>query len=341
MEQNNYEGKWQQPVGSGFNRYSTAQEVLNGADLSGKTAIVTGGHSGLGLELSKTLAAAGATVIVAARDMIKAATHLSGISNIELEPLELTEPDSINAFAEKFLATGRPLHLLFNNAGIMWTPLWRDSRGYEAQFSTNHLGHFQLTAKLWSALKKAAEARVINTSSWGHHASPVDFNDPNFNHRSYNAMQAYGQSKTANILFAAALDSRGRKHNVRAYSIHPGLILTTDLARSVDAETKKALGMTDAEGNPVHRELTGVKNVEQGIATHIWCATSPALETISGVYCENADIAPLDVNYDPSAAWVEDIAQIKGVMPFALEEAAAQKLWAISEQLTGTTFNLH
>ncbi len=167
MEQNNYAGKLQQAVGSGFDRNSTAEEVLNGVDLTGKIAVVTGGHSGLGLETTKVLASAGATVIVAARDIEKAKKNLSGIVNVELEPLELTDPGSIDAFAAKFLSSGRPLHLLFNNAGIMWVPLQRDSRGYESQFSTNHLGHFHLTAKLWPALKQAAGARVINTSSWG------------------------------------------------------------------------------------------------------------------------------------------------------------------------------
>lgn len=153
MEQDNYQGKLQQPIGSGFGRTSTAAEVMEGIDLTGKVAIVTGGHSGLGLETTKTLAAAGATVIVPARDIEKAKRNLAHIANVELAQLELTAPDSIDNFAEAFLASHRPLHLLFNNAGIMWGPLERDARGYESQFSTNHLGHFHLTAKLWPALQ--------------------------------------------------------------------------------------------------------------------------------------------------------------------------------------------
>ena len=340
MEQNNYQGKLQKPTGSGFDRTSTAADVIKGIDLAGKIAIVTGGHSGLGLETTKILAAAGATVVVAARDTEKAKTNLEEIANVELEPLELTNPDSIEAFAEKFLASGRPLHLLFNNAGIMWVPLQRDARGNESQFSTNHLGHFQLTAKLWPALKQAGGARVINTSSWGHHASPIVFEDPNFEHREYDTMQAYGQSKTANVLFALELDNRGKQFDVRAYSLHPGLILSTDLGRSITLDTMKKLGMVDAEGKPVQKEFTGAKSAQQGISTHIWCATSPLLNNIGGVYCENTDITVLDTDFDPSGNWGDDIEKIKGVMPFAVDAEAAQKLWTLSEELTGVTFDI-
>ncbi|WP_432327254.1 SDR family NAD(P)-dependent oxidoreductase [Mucilaginibacter sp. P25] len=168
MEQNNYNGTLQKPVGSGFNAVSTTSDVIKEVDLNGKIAIVTGGDGGLGLEITKTLSKAGAAVIVPARDIEKAKLNLQGIANVEVEPMNLTEPVSITSFAEKFLASDRQLHMLINNAGIMWTPLQRDSRGYEAQFSTNHLGHFQLTAKLWEALKKAEGARVVTVSSSRH-----------------------------------------------------------------------------------------------------------------------------------------------------------------------------
>ena len=157
MEHTNYDAALQKPLGSGFNATSTASNVIKGIDLSGKTAIVTGGYAGIGLETVKTFAAAGATVIVPARDVEKARKNLAGIPNISVEAMDLTDPASIDAFAEKFLATGSPLHLLINNAGIMWVPLRRDSRGYESQLSTNHLGHFRLTARLWPALKKAGK----------------------------------------------------------------------------------------------------------------------------------------------------------------------------------------
>jgi len=340
MQQNNYQGKLQKPIGSGFDRNSTAAEVIKGIDLTGKIAIVTGGHSGLGLETTKALAAAGATVIVAARDIDKAKKNLADLSNVELEELEITNPDAIDVFAEKFLDSGRPLHLLFNNAGIMWVPLHRDARGYESQFSTNHLGHFHLTAKLWPALKQAEGARVINTSSWGHHASPVVFEDPNFEHREYDEMQAYGQSKTANVLFALELDNRGKQFSVRAYSLHPGLITSTDLSRSITLATLKKLGMVDNEGNPVQKDFTGLKSTQQGISTQIWCATSPLLTGIGGVYCEDTDIAVIDADFDPEANWQDDTGNIKGVMPFALDAEAAQKLWTMSEHLTGVKFDI-
>ena len=338
MEQSNYQGALQHPLGSGFDKTSTAAEVLQGIDLRGKVALVTGGHSGLGLELTKTLAAAGATVLVGARDLEKARQNLAHLPNVELEPLELTDPASIDAFAETFLASRRPLHLLFNNAGIMWVPLQRDARGYESQFSTNHLGHFQLTARLWPALQQAAGARVVNTSSWGHHHSPIVFEDPNYDHRAYDTMQAYAQSKTANVLFALELDQRGKQAGVRAYAVHPGVIQSTGLARSRSLEDMQKLGMVDAEGKPVLKAVPGAKSVQQGISTQLWCATSPQLTALGGVYCENGDVAELDTDYDPSANWRQNIDKLKGVMPFALDAAAAQHLWTLSEQLSGVTF---
>ena len=230
MGQNNYQGALQKPIGSGFNAASTASDVIKGIDLTGKIAIVTGGNSGIGLETTKILAAAGATVIVPARDTEKAKKNLQGIANVELETMDLMNPESIDAFAEKFLASGRPLHLLINNAGIMWVPLRRDSRGIESQLATNYLAQFHLTARLWPALKKANGARVINVSSYGHQLAPFNFDDPNFDHREYETLQGYGQSKTASNLFAVELDNRGKAFNVRAYSVHPGSINGTELA---------------------------------------------------------------------------------------------------------------
>src|SRR5678810_248182 len=202
MGQNNYQGALQKPIGSGFNATSTTSDVIKGIDLSGKTAIVTGGNTGIGLETTKTLAAAGATVIVAARDFEKAKKNLQGLIHVELETVDLMNPDFIDAFAQKFLTSGRPLHLLIHNAGIMWVPLRRDSRGIESQLATNYIAQFQLTARLWPALKKANGARVINVSSHGHQFAPFNFDDPNFLHREYETLQAYGQSKTATNLFA-------------------------------------------------------------------------------------------------------------------------------------------
>jgi len=217
MEQNNYQGALQKPTGSGYNATSTASDVIKGIDLTGKIAIVTGGNTGIGLETTKTLAAAGATVIVPARDIEKAKRNLSCIENAELETMDLMDPDSIDLFAEKFLASGRPLHMLINNAGIMWVPLRRDSRGFESQLATNYLAQFQLTARLWPALKKAKDARVINVSSHGHQFADFNFDDPNFLNREYETLQAYGQSKTASNLFALELNNLAKVFNVKAY----------------------------------------------------------------------------------------------------------------------------
>ncbi|MBA4057446.1 MAG: oxidoreductase [Marivirga sp.] len=336
MRQNNYQGALQKPVGSGFNATSTTNEVIKGIDLTGKTAIVTGGYAGIGLETTKTLVAAGTTVIVPARDVEKARKNLDGIANVELSTLDLMSPVSIDTFAEKFLSSGRPLHLLINNAGIMWVPLRRDSRGCESQLSTNHLGHFHLTARLWPALKEANGARVVNVSSFGHQMAPFNFDDPNFEHREYETLQGYGQSKTANNLFTVELDNRGMAFNVRAYSLHPGSVIGTDLGREAPIELFKQMGTHDADGNIFREVAEKLKTIPQGAATTIWCATSPTLSKIGGVYCENADVAELDLGNIEHK--YDDPSTLRGVQPYSLEETAAKRLWKWSEEKTGIIF---
>src|SRR5262245_53577769 len=220
----------QEPIGSGFGFETTAEEVLGGTDLSGKTVIVTGGYAGLGLETTRVLSGTGATVVVPARSVEKARANLEGIPRVELAAMDLLDPASIDAFAEGFLAGGRPLDLLINNAGIMACPQACDNRGNESQFSANHLGHFRLTLRLWPALIRAGGARVVSLTSRGHRYSDVVFEDPNFERRPYDKWKAYGQSKTANALFALVLDRLGEPHGVRAFSVHPGGIWT-DLGR--------------------------------------------------------------------------------------------------------------
>jgi NAD(P)-dependent dehydrogenase (short-subunit alcohol dehydrogenase family) len=210
MEQTNANGALQAPLGSSFTAASTASDVIKGISLVGKVAIVTGGYTGIGLETTKTLAAAGATVIVPARSLDKATENLAGIAHAEVAEMDLLNPDSIDAFAAMFLASGRPLHLLIHNAGIMFVPLRRNSRGIESQLATNYLAPFQLTARLWDALKKANGARVVNVSSLGHQFRPFQFEDPNFENREYETLAAYGQSKTALNLFSLELDNRAR-----------------------------------------------------------------------------------------------------------------------------------
>ncbi len=331
MEQNNYQGALQQPMGSGFNATSTASDVMKGIDLTGKIAIVTGGNTGIGLETTKTLAAAGATVIVPARDTEKATRNLAGITNVELETMDLMNPDSIDAFAATFLASGRPLHLLINNAGIMWVPLRRDNSGIESQLATNYLAQFQLTARLWPALKKANGARVINVSSHGHQFAPFNFSDPDFFNREYETLQAYGQSKTASNLFALELDNLAKAFNVRAYSLHPGSIAGTELGREASLELFQQMGFLDAAGNLLPEVAASLKTIPQGAATTVWCASSPLLNNIGGVYCEDADIAGI----------ASDTSMSNGVKRYSLDESNAKRLWTLSEAMTGITFNIN
>lgn len=321
----------QKPIRTGFNAETTAAEALAGRDLAGKIALVTGGYSGIGAETTRVLSEAGATVIVPARTMEKAEANLQGMARVELAALDLLDPASIDRFAEAVLAGGRPIDLLINSAGVMAAPLSRDGRGYESQFSANHLGHFHLTMKLWPALAKAGGARVVSVSSRGHRFSAVDFDDPNFARRPYDKWQAYGQSKTANALFAIGLDHRGQAAGVRAFSLHPGAILT-DLIRHLDDDDFKAFGMTrQTDGGIVlgPESQRRFKNVAQGAATSVWCATSPDLAGMGGVYCEDCDIAE---------AVPADYTGMAGVSPWACDPALAERLWALSEALTGSRF---
>jgi NAD(P)-dependent dehydrogenase (short-subunit alcohol dehydrogenase family) len=314
---NNYQVTPQKPISSGFSKNSTASEVLDGIDLTGKTIIVTGGHSGIGIETTRALANKGGTVIVPARNLDKAQASLAGIPRVELEELDLMNPESIDTFAKRFLSSERKLDILINNAGIMVPPLTRDARGYESQFATNHLGHFHLTACLWPALKQAAGARVVSLSSAGHMYGSVDFDDPNFERREYNKGQAYAQSKSANALFAVALDKLGYDDGIRAFSVHPGAI-KTDLLRHVSEEEIRGSVITE------------FKTEEQGAATTVWCATSPLLEGKGGVYCLDADIAKAASSMDemPDA-----------VFHHAIDPSLAERLWQLSEDLTGVKFS--
>jgi NAD(P)-dependent dehydrogenase (short-subunit alcohol dehydrogenase family) len=336
MEKNNYSGALQQPLHSGFNAVSTATEVIKGINLTGKIAIVTGGNAGIGLETTKVLAAAGATVIVPARDLEKAKRHLEGIRNVELATMDLMDPDSIDAFAEKFLASGRQLHLLINNAGIMWVPLQRDGRGIESQLATNYLGQFQLVARLWPSLKKANGARVVNVSSYGHQMAPFHFEDPNFEHRSYETLAAYGQSKTASNLFALELDNRAKLFNVRAFSLHPGSIHGTELGRDASVDLFKQMGFLDENGQIKAEIVASLKTIPQGAATTVWCATSPMLDNLGGLYCEDCDVAALDHGQFKQ----DNGLGTGGVQRYSLDEYNAKRLWELSGRMTGIDFNI-
>lgn len=301
---------FQTPLHSGFCARTTATEALAGRDLSG------------------VLAGAGARVLVPARDPHQAQAALAGMAGVEVAALDLLDPQSIDAFAAAFLGTGRALHVLLNGAGIMATPLLRDARGYEAQFATNHLGHFQLTARLWPALRQARGARVVCVSSLGHRQAGVDLDDPHFLRQPYDKWRAYAQSKSANALFAVELDRRGAAHGVRAFSLHPGAILTP-LVRHLDQDDLRRVGALDDDGQVNPPPQSGFKNVAQGAATAVWCATSAQLEGMGGVYCEDGDIA----------AVVADDSTGPGVRRWAIDPTQARQLWALSEQMTGVCFD--
>jgi NAD(P)-dependent dehydrogenase (short-subunit alcohol dehydrogenase family) len=307
-------------------------DVIKGIDLTGKTAIVTGGYSGLGKETVRALRAAGAAVIVPARDTTRASKELADIDDVTVEELDLLDQDSIDAFADRFLATGRLLHILINSAGIMANPLTRDSRGFESQFATNHLGHFQLTTRLLPALRQADGARVVAVSSRGHRYSPVDFEDPNFEHREYDPYAAYGQSKTANILFAVELDARERANGIRAFAVHPGSIMT-NLARYTDREALRQGGFLDENDEPVIDPARGLKSPEQGAATQVWCATSPRLDGLGGLYCEDVDVAAIHTDEEPDVGLLALTPRAFGVLPYAIDPDSARRLWKLSEEI--------
>jgi NAD(P)-dependent dehydrogenase (short-subunit alcohol dehydrogenase family) len=317
----------QQPLNSGFGSSTTASEVIAGHDLSGKVAVVTGGYAGIGLETARALALAGARVIVPARDLDRARQALAEVPGALSEEMDLMDPASIDGFAERFFGSGQALHILINNAGIMANPLTRDSRGYESQFSTNHLGHFQLALRLWPALRRAQGARVVAVSSRGHRIAGVNFEDPNFERSAYDPWIAYGQSKTANVLFAVKLDELGQADGIRAFAVHPGAILT-NLARHMSREQLRAQGAIDDEGKAVTDPARGMKSVQQGAATSVWCATSSQLDGMGGVYCEDCDVA---------VVVGEDLKPPHGVKPWAIDPASADRLWSMSEGLT----NIH
>jgi NAD(P)-dependent dehydrogenase (short-subunit alcohol dehydrogenase family) len=318
----------QAPIASPFGMRSTAKEVIDGIDLTGKTALVTGGYSGLGLETVRALASAGAKVFVAARRPEIAKADLDGIAgDIIILHMDLSDPSSIDAFAIEFTAQTDRVNILINNAAIMACPLSRDARGYESQFATNHLGHFQMTARLWPLLRAAGTGtRVVALSSIGHARCGVDLDDTHFDRRDYQKWTAYGQAKSANALFALHLDNLGKTHGIRAFSVHPGGI-KTPLQRHLTMEEQIAMGWYKPDGTLIDI----FKSTEAGASTSIWCAVSPLLEDKGGVYCEDCNIAAL---------WEEGMTPYSGVRPHATDSVAAAALWAASEAMTGVVFNI-
>lgn len=336
----------QTPIKSPFNNATTAEKVMKGIDLRGKNVIVTGGYSGIGLRTTEALANAGAHVIVPARTISKAQPVTERIRNAELGVLDLMDPASIDRFAEGFLNSGRPLDLLIECAGIMFPPLNRDRRGNESQFSTNYLGHFQLTAKLYPALKKAQNARVIVMSSRAQSWNGVDFADPNFNGRQYDPKVAYAQSKVADALFAVELNKRAETDGVQAFAVHPGLVPGTGLGRYTthNGAVRQAVSfvlngmhMTHLVNTQhvIHAKLQHqdeydyFKTADQGAASTLWAATSPLLTNRGGVFIEDCNISQ-EVSADSDSKY--------GVRPWSIDPQAAERLWGIGEKLTGCRF---
>ncbi|MFT7287112.1 MAG: NAD(P)-dependent dehydrogenase (short-subunit alcohol dehydrogenase family) [Halieaceae bacterium] len=316
----------QTPIASGFDASSTASDVLKGVNLSGRFAVVTGGYSGLGFETTRALAAAGATVLVPARRIAHAESELAALAalpgTIEVDELDLADLGSVRAFAERFLASGRSIDILINNAAVMACPETRTSNGWESQFATNHLGHYALSNQLYSALTADGGARVVSLSSTGHKLSPIRWDDVMFERDTYDKWLAYGQAKTANSLFAVYLDALGKRDGVRAFAVHPGGIMTP-LQRHLPKEEMIRLGWVDELGNV----NSAFKSPAQGASTSVWAATSPQLDGLGGVYCEDCDIAAATDPESPSARYL-------GVNEHAVNGGSARRLWALSAELT-------
>ncbi|MDX2677978.1 SDR family NAD(P)-dependent oxidoreductase [Streptomyces soliscabiei] len=310
----------QHKIGSGFDAHSTADDVLAGIDLSGRLAVVTGGYSGLGLETTRALAKAGAHVVVPARRPDAARENLAGLDGVETDELDLGDLDSVRAFTERFLASGRSIDLLINSAGIMACPETRVGPGWEAQFATNHLGHFALVNRLWPAIEPGG-ARVVSVSSRAHHFSGMRWDDVQWR-QGYDKWEAYGQAKTANVLFAVHLDRLAGERGVRAFALHPGGIITP-LQRHIPKEEMVERGWIDEDGKVLNP--SGFKTPEQGAATQVWAATSPQLAGMGGVYLEDCDIAETAVDGDQSS----------GVKAWATDPEQAARLWELSAELTG------
>jgi NAD(P)-dependent dehydrogenase (short-subunit alcohol dehydrogenase family) len=300
----------------------TALEVVDGIDLTGKTCVITGASSGLGRESARALAATGAHVVLAARNTAALAETQEWIgaehpdAKTSTVELDLTSLDSVRAVAAAIAEVAPAIHVLMNNAGVMFTPFGRTADGFEMQFGTNHLGHFKLTQLLMPQLLVADGARIVNLSSDAHRLADIDLDDVNWERREYDKFAAYGASKTANILHAIVLDRRLRDHGIRAYAVHPGIVATS-LARHMERGDSAALrefqpaapGIGDVD---LRRD---VKSPEEGAATQVWAAVSPELADVGSVYL--ADCA------------------IKDAATYAVDEDRAMALWELSERLCG------
>ena len=313
------------PVASPFPAKTDGKDVLEGLDLHGKIAIVTGGYSGIGLETTRALAAKGAKVVVPVRSKAKAEENLTGIEGVQTALMDLADIASVKSFAEQMVSQLDHVDYVINNAGIMACPETRVGPGWEAQFGVNHMGHFALVKGLMPLLERSSGVRVICLSSTAHKMSGILWDDIQYANGGYDKWQAYGQSKTANALFANALSRRLKPTGGLAFSVHPGGIFTP-LQRHLPQEEMVALGWIEADGSPTALAKEGFKTPEQGCSTTLWAATSALLNDKPGVYCEDCNIA---APVDPSSP----MARYYGVNDHAVDDEAAERLWEISETL--------
>ncbi|MET8557723.1 SDR family NAD(P)-dependent oxidoreductase [Streptomyces sp. NPDC004959] len=320
----------QHPLGSPFGPAATAAEVLEGMDLRGRFVVVTGGHQGIGFEVTRALAGAGAEVLVGARSPERAAEKVAGIAGVAVDRLDLVDPGSVDTFAERRLAAGRPVDVLVHCAAAA-PPAERtlDAYGHEIQFATSHLGPFRLTRGLLPLLRAAHGARVVNVSSGAQRMGAIRWDDLDFT-SGYDPGAAYAQAKRANVLFAVELDRRWAPEGVRGYAVHPGVVIGTNLNnRPEDQEAYRAQGLVDEEGRPVIDPVAGKKTAAQGAATVVFAAVSPLLDGTGGVYLKDCEVSVVDGTDRPLTA---DSIPAE-VHPDSIDPEAARRLWELTEKM--------
>jgi NAD(P)-dependent dehydrogenase (short-subunit alcohol dehydrogenase family) len=326
-----------------FSKESTTSEVLEGIDLSGKTILVTGANSGLGMETARALGAAGAKVVITTRNADKSAEALAALreavpgAEFEAVEMDLGSLASVRAAADAVLQRYPKVDVVIGNAGVMNTPFGRTEDGFETQFGVDHLGHFVFYNRIVPSLLAAAPARIVMLSSGAHFNSDILWDDINWEHTEYDKFIAYGQAKTANMLCAVAMNARLAGRGVKAFSVHPGVILT-NLGRYMSdedraemmARMKARLGLEAAAGEEASFDNLPmfIKSVEQGAATSCWAATAESLDEHGGRYLADCNVAPIVETYQPD-----------GCMAYGLDADAAERLWRISEEMVGERFD--
>jgi NAD(P)-dependent dehydrogenase (short-subunit alcohol dehydrogenase family) len=315
-----------------FGATTTTDELLDGISLAGKHILVTGVSAGLGIETARVLAAHGASVVGAVRDLAKARAATEAVrqqaeaagGSLDFVELDLASLASVRACADALAADGRGFDAVIANAGVMACPKGETADGFETQFGTNHLGHFVLINRIAPLLNDSA--RVVSLSSAGHRYADVDLDDPNFETTPYEPFVAYGRSKTANILFAVEFDRRHRDRGIRATAIHPGVIYTELIRHMSEAEVETLIAQVAASHAPGEPPFL-LKTIPQGAATSIWAAIVADADAVGGRYCADCRVAPI------STDGVRD-----GVRPYAIDPDHARALWAKSEAMVGETF---